>query len=102
MIIRIFRAWVRPGMHKEYETLIHEQAIPKIKAQPGLISVYVGTPMSTPLRSPDEYAIISIWKDLDSLKALTGESWRTPVTLPGEIRLVKETTVTHYETDGNV
>ena len=94
MIIRVFRAIVRPGKHAEYEMLLQETAIPFMNAQHGMVSLLVGKPRS---ESPDEYVMISTWLDIAAIRAFAGDNWLESKVLPGEAELVIETFVHHYE-----
>jgi heme-degrading monooxygenase HmoA len=94
MIIRIFRAIVHDGKQDEFENFFLTQAIPHVKSQKGLISLSIGTPFHT---SPNEFMMIMIWKDLDSIKSFAGENWQNAVILEDERDLLKEVFVHHYE-----
>jgi heme-degrading monooxygenase HmoA len=94
VIIRVFRMRVKPGMHREYEALIREQVVPLMRGAPGLISLHVGAPLDDP---PEEFLLMSIWRDLRSMQAFVGRRWREAFVLPGEEHLVAESIVDHYE-----
>ncbi|MDP9366935.1 MAG: antibiotic biosynthesis monooxygenase [Chloroflexota bacterium] len=94
MIIRVFRSRVKPGMHEEYERLLRDTAIPLMLAAPGLVKLHVGTPLDDP---PQEFLLMSVWKDIGSLRAFMGRRWRESVVVPGEAHLVAEAIVDHYE-----
>ncbi len=94
MIIRVYRARVKPGVHATYERLIREEAVPRMLASPGLISLHVGTPLEDP---PQEFLLMSIWRDLASLRGFVGPRWRESFVLPGEAHLVAAAIVDHYE-----
>ncbi len=93
MIIRVFRAKVQPGMQADYEKLLRTEAIPGLSEQPGLVALHVGTPIP---QTPDEFVIISIWNDLESLLTFAGDSWLQSFVLPGEVDIVKESSVYCY------
>ncbi len=93
MIMRIFRARVKPGRRGEFERLVQEKSIPIMRKQPGLITIQVGKPMD---RRPDEFVLVSVWEDLASLQVWTGENWNDVVPLPGEADLIEEATIQHY------
>jgi quinol monooxygenase YgiN len=94
MIIRVFRTRVKPGMHQDYERLIRAEAVPRMRAAPGLVALHVGYPLEDP---PQEFLLMSIWEDMRSLRAFVGRHWREAVVLPGEAHLVAESIVDHYE-----
>jgi hypothetical protein len=45
VIIRVFRARIRPGFDEEFEALVKGVSIPLVAAQDGLIACYVGRPI---------------------------------------------------------
>ena len=46
---------------------------------------------------PDNYVLVSVWKDLAAVKGFAGAQWQRPVALPGEAHLMEESIVHHYE-----
>ena len=94
MIIRIFRAYVHDGKQEEFQQFFLETALPLVKQQEGLVSATIGTPVPS---TPNEFVMITTWKDLDSLKHFAGEHWEKAVIHPKEQHLLFNTTVHHYE-----
>ena len=94
MIVRVFRAIVHPGKQREFEQFFLNKALPKIEAQPGLVSVMVGKPIES---SPAEFLMTTVWQDVNALKGFAGEQWQNAVIDPDEVHLLKETFVHHYE-----
>jgi transposase len=68
--------------------------MPLMRAQPGCLAVSIGEPSPT---RPEEFVIVSVWRDLDHLKAFTGERWREATILPGEADLMEFASVAHYD-----
>jgi hypothetical protein len=48
--------------------------------------------------SSTEYLYITVWEDVESIRAFAGERWREAVIDPDEEHLLKETWIQHYET----
>jgi transposase len=96
MILRVFRARLKPGARQAFEKLCYDVSIPLLRAQPGLVTLHVGRPLP---EYPDEFVLVSVWTDLESLKGFAGDTWDHPLILPGEAALVQETTVQHYDED---
>ena len=94
MIIRVFRAIVREGKHREFEEFFLEKAVPHVKSQPGLVSLPVGRPLPS---TPDEFLMTMLWTDIESVKAFAGSEWEQAVILDDERHLIKEVFVYHYE-----
>jgi transposase/quinol monooxygenase YgiN len=93
MIVRVFRARTRPGMRAAYALLVRERGLPLMRGEPGCLAVHIG---EIPDRT-DELSVVSVWKDLPSLKAFAGEHWQEVAILPGEAELLVETMVAHYD-----
>src|SRR5690348_4388017 len=81
MIIRVFSARLKPGAREAYEDLCQRVSAPLMSAQPGFLTWRMGA--ERPGR-PDDFVFISLWRDLASLKAFTGEEWEAASIVPGE------------------
>lgn len=97
MITRIFRGRVRPGKHAEFERYIRAEGLPQFEANPGVVGVHFGTPTE---QDPDEFVVVTVWRDLDALKAYAGERWGDPKLSLREAHLLEEASVHHYR-NGN-
>jgi quinol monooxygenase YgiN len=97
MITRIFRGRVLPGKHREFERFIRTEGIPGFEANPGVVSVHFGTPTE---QDPDEFVVVTVWRDLEALKAYAGERWGDPKLTLTEAHLLREASVHHYR-NGN-
>lgn len=97
MIIRVFRAHVHDGKQAEFERFFLTRALPMVQSHAGVVSVTVGRPLAT---SPDEFLMISVWRDLDALRGFAGEEWQNPVIDPDEVHLLRETFLDHFELVG--
>ena len=94
MIVRVFRARLKPGMRAAYERFCSEKGIPVLRAAPGCLAVHLSG--ATP-RHPDEGIIVSVWRDLASLRAFAGPHWNEGLILPGEADLLDEVAVQHFD-----
>jgi transposase len=94
MIIRVFSARLKPSAREAYENLCLRVSVPLMSAQPGFLSWRMGA--ERPGRS-DDFVFISVWRDLESLKAFTGEQWEAASILPGEADLLERVAVQHYD-----
>ncbi len=95
MIVRVFRARVRSGKGAEFESLVRTLSIPLVKRQGGLVAFYSGRPTGA---SADEFVMVTVWRDLASLKAFAGDDWESAVIPEDERPLLRQTFVHHYET----
>ena len=98
MIVRIFRARVRSGAAADFESKLGEESIPLVQAAGGVVSWWAGRPLG----AAGEFVIVTIWQDLESLKAFAGPDWqREGVIPPDELPLLDETILHHYELIGS-
>ena len=97
MIIRIFRAKIKPDKLTEWQDKVEKLSIPWLRSQHGLLEYYPGKPLGSAAR---EFCMIMLWKDLDSLKEAVGEDITQVVLLEDEAILVEESSVDHYELFG--
>src|SRR5512135_1260424 len=93
MIIRVFRARIRNEKVAEFKRMVQEQSIPWLTSSPGMLGYFAGEPMNSEGR---EFAMVTLWKDLESLRAFVGDNWETPVVTPDEAPLVEEMLAHHY------
>ena len=94
MIIRVFRPTIHPGKESEFESFLAEVAIPLVSRQSGLVAQHVGKPRDP---SSTEYLYVTVWEDVDSIRAFAGERWEEAVITPDEEHLLKETWIGHYD-----
>jgi transposase/quinol monooxygenase YgiN len=94
MIIRVFRARLKPGARPAFDRLTREVSTPLLRAQPGCLNTLIGAASEA---RPDDYVFVSLWSDLASLKAFVGEYWQAATILPGEADLLERVSVEHYE-----
>lgn len=96
MILRVFRARLKPGTREAFEKLCYDVSIPLVRVQPGLITLHVGKPLPD---QPNEFVLVSVWNDIEAVKQFAGDTWDHPLIMPGEAALVQEATVQHYDED---
>ena len=94
MIIRVFRPTIHPGKEQEFEAFLRDTAVPLVSRQSGLVAQHVGKPRD---RSSTEYVYVTVWEDVESIRAFAGERWQEAVITPDEEHLLKETWIGHYE-----
>ena len=94
MIIRVFRPTIHPGKERDFESFLRETAVPLVSQQSGLVAQHVGTPRDP---SSTEYLYVTVWEDVESIRAFAGEHWQEAVIAPDEEHLLKDTWIEHYE-----
>ena len=87
MIVRIARYRVKPGREKNWEQMMVDHGIPLLKAQRGIMVVYIGRAME-PERS-HQYVTVTVWRSLDDVKAFAGADWDRVVILPDEAAMLE-------------
>ena len=94
MIVRIFEVQTQPGKEAEFADFFHTTAIPLMKRQDGLETLIPCAPRK---ETPDMFAMVMVWRDLDAMKAFVGEDWRDAHIHDDERDLVKSRMIHHYE-----
>ena len=94
MIIRVFRPTIYPGKEAEFESFLRDTAIPLVSQQSGLVAQRVGRPRDS---SSSEFVYVTVWEDVESIRAFAGERWQEAVITPDEEHLLKDTWIGHYE-----
>lgn len=74
MLIRVFRGRIREGAYDALLRALHDKDLPRLRANPDVLSVSVGLPWEG---SRDEYLLETHWTSTEALAAYC-EDWRTP------------------------
>ena len=93
MIIRVFRAVIRDGKVDEFKKLVQEQSIPWLTESDGMLGYFPGQPFE---ENDREFTMITLWRDLDSIKLFCGDDWNNPVVTEDETPLVEAMYAEHY------
>jgi transposase/quinol monooxygenase YgiN len=93
VIIRVFRAGLRPGKLAAFARVYEDYSRPMMRAASGCLAERAGPPAGR----RDEFVIVSVWRDLESLKAFAGEAWQEAIILPGEAVLLHTASVRHFD-----
>ncbi len=94
MIVRIFRVTTHPGQRARFETFFRETAVPLMRATEGIEDITFCLPRP---ETPDDFAIVMVWRDLDALRAFVGDDWQVPHIHPEEEGIVRARHLHHYE-----
>jgi heme-degrading monooxygenase HmoA len=92
MIVRVFRATVRSGSTAEFEQVFRADALPLLEGVPGLRSWVAGRPLGT----AGEFAVVTVWEDLESLQRFVGQDWQREGVMPGAALALMEGTILHH------
>lgn len=93
-IIRIFRVQIIPDLRSEFESLFQTVSMQSVKLAKGFIGAEIGKPSHW---SPNEYVMISMWADEQSLISYVGEDWNEAHIPEGMERFVSKCEVHHYK-----
>ena len=94
MVIRVFLPTIHPGKEVEFESFLGDTAVPLVSRQSGIVAQHVGKPRDP---SSTEYLYVTVWQDVESIRAFAGERWQEAVIAPDEEHLLKDTWIGHYE-----
>jgi len=94
MIIRVFRPTIHPGKESEFESFLRDTAIPLVSPQSGLLAQHIGKPREA---SSTEFLYVTVWEDVESIRAFAGDRWQEAVITSDEEHLLKDTWIGHYE-----
>jgi len=94
VIVRVFRARIKAGKLEEWREKVERVAVPGIRSAPGLLAFFPGEPLDPATR---EFSFVTLWRDLDSLRAYAGAEWQKGAIPPEQRPLVEESWVQHYE-----
>jgi hypothetical protein len=99
MVIRVFRARLKAGhTADELARMAEEATLPSLERERGLVARYAGTGLG---ETGEEFTVISVWKDLDALKKMTGDDWERPLWPdPRAKELIAEVFMHHYGSIG--
>ena len=96
MILRIFRVRAHPGHGVALEHVVRTRGVPNISGRQGLVTLLLGRPDQS---DGDELVLVSLWRDLDALRAFKGDAWREPRLLAEEAALTAAASVDHVVVD---
>jgi heme-degrading monooxygenase HmoA len=94
VIVRVFRPKIHPGKEAEFDAFLRDVAIPLVSRQSGLVAQHVGRPRD---RSSTEFVYVTVWEDVESIRAFAGDHWQEAVITPDEEHLLQETWIGHYD-----
>lgn len=78
---------VKSGREKEWEHLMVERGIPMLKAQRGIMVVYIGRAME-PERN-HQYVTVTVWRSLEDVTNFAGSDWDRVVVIPDEADMLE-------------
>jgi quinol monooxygenase YgiN len=92
-IIRVFRARAKRRSVDALERVAREHAIPGVAAADGLVAQFAGRPHG----DSREFVMVSVWSDLDAVRAFAGDDYERPMLFAETEELIEEAWLHHYE-----
>ena len=96
MILRIFRLQAHSGRGAALEHVVRTRGVPNISRRDGLVALLLGRPDKS---DGDELVLVTLWRDLDAVRAFKGDAWREARLLPEELELTAAASVSHVVVD---
>ncbi len=93
-ITRLFRVVIHPEFRTDFEDNFASLSVKTVTGADGFISVSIHKPTEW---TPDEYVMITEWKNEAALIAFVGKQWNQAVIPVGMERFVNECWVDHYQ-----
>ena len=93
MILRVFRAVVKPGKKDAAEQVVRDVSIPLVRSQPGMLRLYTGPSTA----GSDEFLMATVWSDLEALRGFVGDDWQKAVIPKEAADLFSSTELQHYD-----
>lgn len=92
-IVRLFTVRIHSGLRDEFEEKFATISVDAVRQADGAVSAEICKPSRW---DPDEYLMISRWRDEDALRRFAGENWSRAFIPRGMERFVAECTVHHF------
>ena len=93
-ITRVFRVKIIAELRDEFEPLFQSKSLAAVNDAPGFIEASIGQPTSW---TPDEYVMISVWENEQSLIDFVGSDWNQAHIPAGMEKFVDTCWVHHYK-----
>ena len=95
MILRLFRCSLQPGREAAVTDAIHDLVSQGLPAVPGLLR---GTFARSMDDGSETIVVVTLWQDIESLRAVIGDDWDRPHFFPGfHDLLAGDAEVQHFE-----
>lgn len=94
MIVRVFRAQLRPGNEDDFTRFVSETGVPMARAAEGCTHVTFGRSRWT---EQPEFVVVTHWASVDAVRAFAGPSWQDAVIEPEEEHMLAQVHCDHYE-----
>lgn len=98
-ILRVFEVRAKPGKSSILKQKLSDTSILVVKGKPGNLGYFFGENLSS---DENDLVFISIWQDLDTIKARFGEDWQESFLPEGYEEIIESCSIRHIEFDGSL
>ena len=93
MILRVFKVNVIEELREEFEDKFRTAALGVVDNHEGMLSAEVGKSLTD---GDTEYFMISVWKDLESIKRFGGDTWEEAIIPEHMLKYMANYSLKHY------
>lgn len=93
MVLRVFKVNVVEELRDEFEEKFRTAALGVVDNHEGMLSAEIGKSIDD---GDTEYLMISVWKDLESIKVFGGDSWKKAIIPEHMLKYMADFSLKHY------
>ena len=97
LIMRVFEVRAKPGKSALLKKKLSDTSVSVVKGKPGNLGYFFGEALSG---DGNELVFISVWRDMESIKAHFGESWEQSYLPEGYDEIIESCSIKHIRFDG--
>ncbi len=94
MVVRIFKATVKPELKKDFENFFRYEAIPYMQVQEGIVNVVTGKPIS---QNDNDFVMVTTWENIDAVRKFMDNEWNKDKLVRDEMNMLENTRIEHFE-----
>ena len=98
-ILRVFEVRARPGQAGVLRQKLSDTSVSVVQGKPGNLGYFFGQSVSS---DEHDLVFISVWRDVESIKARFGEDWEQSFLPDGYEELIDTCSLEHLEVDGSL
>ena len=98
-ILRVFEVRALPGKAELLKQKLSDTSVDVVDGEPGNLGYFFGENISS---DGNDLVFISVWKDLDAIKARFGEDWQVSFLPEGYEEIIESCSIRHIEFDGKL
>ena len=98
-IFRVFEVRARPGQAGLLRRKLSDTSVSVVQGKPGNLGYLFGQSLSS---DEHDLVFISVWRDIESVKARFGKDWEESFLPGGYDELIESCSIKHLEVDGSL